>query len=733
MSGWHPKWMKMYADLIGNYKKQRIKSLCGNTVSWANQTRMLAQNFEKLGSVIGSGLIAWLRPAIVAINNAMDSIIAAVQRVVNALGKIFGWQMIIDTTGGVIEDAEGMADAYDDATGAAKKFKQQLLGIDELNNLTTNDKGSGSGDSGGYGFGGTNIIQPGGIDFVPFESDIDTLYKLGEKLSEGLRNLLPDDWTPIYEKMRGFGTGLADFLNGLISPETFYKVGQSIAGAINSLGEFLLGFIENADWKKYKDSFISLLDGFFGEIKLKNVAIIIGAITISKVLKWVLSGAALKGLASAIGTAISGIFSGGAGGGFLSGITAALGGMSTAALVAVGAVAALVAGLAVVFATNEDVRKSFMEAVTTIKDALSPAIEFIANTIVPNLVSGFMGLLDILSPLGEFISGVFVSIWQDMLNPALKSIGENILPPLIEVLERLWTQILVPLGTLLGSVLKPVIELLASVLTNLWHNVVVPIAQGIGSIVVSAIQMCIGIINDLIAIFSPLIEVITALWETTLKPVVNWLVGTLKPIVDTVFTFIKDMINSVADVLSGLINFITGVFTLNWEKAWSGVASVFKGIFNAMIGFLEGTVNLVIDLLNGLFSGINKLIGSVGNKIGLDIAIPLIEHFHVERFEFGGFPDQGSLFVAGETYGQSEWVGNINGRTGVASGKEITGIADAIYQTSAQEMEIMRSQNQYLYEILQKEFGISQKEVGQAARTYAKEFYDRTGKSAYQF
>ena len=275
--------------------------------------------------------------------------------------------------------------------------------------------------------------------------------------------------------------------------------------------------------------------------------------------------------------------------------------------------------------------------------------------------------------------------------------------------------------------------MLASVLTNLWHNVVVPIAQGIGSIVVSAIQMCIGIINDLIAIFSPLIEVITALWETVLKPVVNWLVGTLKPIVNTVFTFIKDMINSVADVLSGLINFITGVFTLNWEKAWGGVASVFKGIFNAMIGFLEGTVNLVIDLLNGLFSGINKLIGSVGNKIGLDIAIPLIEHFHVERFEFGGFPDQGSLFVAGETYGQSEWVGNINGRTGVASGKEITGIADAIYQTSAQEMEIMRSQNQYLYEILQKEFGISQKEVGQAARTYAKEFYDRTGKSAYQF
>ena len=45
----------------------------------------------------------------------------------------------------------------------------------------------------------------------------------------------------------------------------------------------------------------------------------------------------------------------------------------------------------------------------------------------------------------------------------------------------------------------------------------------------------------------------------------------------------------------------------------------------------------------------------------------------------GGYPTQGTLFYAGE--GLPEMVGNINGRTGVASGAEITGIGDAVWST----------------------------------------------------
>lgn len=63
---------------------------------------------------------------------------------------------------------------------------------------------------------------------------------------------------------------------------------------------------------------------------------------------------------------------------------------------------------------------------------------------------------------------------------------------------------------------------------------------------------------------------------------------------------------------------------------------------------------------------------------------------------------QGTMFVAGEVPGQAEFVGNINGKTGVASGKEITGIADAVRDTGQTEAELLREQNRLLRQILTK-------------------------------
>lgn len=62
----------------------------------------------------------------------------------------------------------------------------------------------------------------------------------------------------------------------------------------------------------------------------------------------------------------------------------------------------------------------------------------------------------------------------------------------------------------------------------------------------------------------------------------------------------------------------------------------------------------------------------------------------METKAHGGYPSMGSMFVAGEVPGQTEFVGNINGRTGVASGAEITGIAEAVYGTGETEAMLLR-------------------------------------------
>lgn len=691
-------------------------------LTWANQIRILGQNFERLGRVIGEGFIAWFRPVVVTINKYMDSIIAAVQRVVNALGQIFGWQMIVDTSGGVTDNVEDIADAYDDATGAAKKFKQQLLGIDELNNLTTKDNGSGSGIAAGAGLGGTNIIQPGGISFVPFESDIKTLFDLGKRISEGIRNLLPDSWDEIYEKARNFGKGIADFLNGLIQPETFYKLGQSIAGILNTIKEAIVSFFKNAEWKQYKDAFVAGIEGFLDEIDIGTVGLIIGAVTIKKIGNVVFSAGAIKAIQGAITKMASS-----------GGLASAISALGASGAVAAGAVALVATGLGVTYATNEEVRKSFAESGNTLLNSFIPAIQFVSDTILPNLRNGFAGLMELIKPLGDYLSTVFTSIWLDMITPAMSKIGNDVVPKLTSTLMNLWNNLLVPLGNLVKSVLSPAFEYWSAVLTSLWQKAIVPVSQAIGGLFMTEFDVLITAVNDLITFFGALTKSISVLWEASLKPLADAIVGTLKPAFDDVFTFIGNIVKNTIGVFEGFINFITGVFTGDWERAWNGIKDIFANIFNGLISILEFAMNAVIDGINGFLNGINWATSGISELTGKDLKIKTIQRLELPRFANGGFPEMGSLFLAGETYGQTEWLGDINGKTGVTSGTEITGIADAIYQTSAEEMELLREQNNYLFGILQKEFGITESQIGKASRNYARDYFDRTGRQAYQF
>ena len=63
--------------------------------------------------------------------------------------------------------------------------------------------------------------------------------------------------------------------------------------------------------------------------------------------------------------------------------------------------------------------------------------------------------------------------------------------------------------------------------------------------------------------------------------------------------------------------------------------------------------------------------------------------------------------------GQAEMIGTINGRTGVASGREITGISDAVYATGNEEASLLRQTNILLQALLAKDpFGTPNSNAG---------------------
>ena len=595
--------------------------------TWSNQLRMLGQNFERLGQVIGSGFIAWLRPLVVTINSYMDSIIASVQRVVNALGQIFGWEMIVDTTGAVVDDVEGIADAYDDATGAAKKFKQQLLGIDELSNLTTKDGGSGSADSAEIGGGGVNIISPGGIEFKPIESDIKDLYSLGKKFSDGLANLLPDSWDEIYKKARNFGKGLADFLNGLIQPDTFKKLGKTVAGAIMTAIISVKSFATKADWAKWGESISEGINGFLEEFDGGE-------------------------LADTLDSLVQGLF------------------------------------------------RMFLTAASNIKweEVFVDLYDFLSNIDIETL-GITIGTVAIIG-LGNLSWTAFTTWLSAQLTPLVTRLIGIVTPALVQIGAYFATFALVFAGLTLS----------VSSFTKMWEN---------GYNIVDALIKDLGI--AIIGLGALILAVAMGIPAAVAAPVIA-VVALITAAVTSIAVFIHDHWNEIAEFTKKLFHDIGFI-----------ISATFASIVNATINLIEGFLNKIIDGINVLLGGVEKAGDFLGKDWDLTLNRIQMTRMEMPKYEMGGFPEQGSLFLAGETYGQSEWVGNINGRTGVTSGAEITGIADAIYSTSAQEMELLRQQNNYLVGILNKEFGISQTQIGKASRGYAKEYYDRTGRQAYQF
>lgn len=265
--------------------------------TWANQVRILQEQLKKWASVIGTGFIAAFKPFLQNLNVVMGKVIDFSENVLNALGKIFGWQFEI-SGGGITNDlsdsmedtdiatgdasgsAGDLSDNLGDAAKNAKKLYSTVLGIDELN-INNPDTGSSSGGTGGSGSGSggsgsggsgsgasgsglTTVMTRNDALIKAYESSIDSLYELGKYIGDTLNNVLSGiDWDEVYKGARNFGKGLANFLNGLISPKLFGTLGSTVAKSVNTALNGANAFAETFDWDNLGKSLATGVDSFF--------------------------------------------------------------------------------------------------------------------------------------------------------------------------------------------------------------------------------------------------------------------------------------------------------------------------------------------------------------------------------------------------------------------------------------------------------------------------------------
>lgn len=273
------------------------------TDTWSNQIGNMQQAWTNLQATLGSFILPMAVQAVKAIAgiiNAINSMISRIATAANAF-KAFGRLFGAKDTGGGGESAGGaapatggggaaidtgageMAAGYDEAAdaadnlagatkkaaGATKEAKKAAEGylspLDEINKL---GEKSASGGGGGGGIGGEavdyGVLEEGETIFDKFRSSIRSLYDLGERIGETISGVLESiKWDSVYEKARGFGRGLADFLNGLISPSLFSALGKTVAGSLNTALHVLDSFGERFNWKDFGDSIAAGVNRFF--------------------------------------------------------------------------------------------------------------------------------------------------------------------------------------------------------------------------------------------------------------------------------------------------------------------------------------------------------------------------------------------------------------------------------------------------------------------------------------
>lgn len=189
---------------------------------------------------------------------------------------------------------------------------------------------------------------------------------------------------------------------------------------------------------------------------------------------------------------------------------------------------------------------------------------------------------------------------------------------------------------------------------------------------------------------------------------------------------IQQLCNSITSKISNGLQSMKNT----WSNIWNSLPSVVTGVINRIT---SGLSTLVSNISNA-FSNISSRIRSVGSSLsGLSFKMPSISGrstSKIKGYAAGGFPESYSLFMAGEK-GRAEILGTVGGKTAVAGGDEITGIASAVYSTGQTEAQLLSTAVKLLQIIADKEFGMTTDEIGRAARDYNDQHRKRTGNPAF--
>lgn len=549
--------------------------------SWANQTRVLKEQWKEFLGVLGTGIITVLTPLVKSLNMIMGRMIAIAKSIGSVLSSVFGIQVqSANQVSGAISDT---ADAFDDATTAvgdydtatkkaSKTASKSLASFDKLNNTMTSQSDSGTGAGGAGGGGGltTPDISSGTDSAIDqANSKINTildnvkkrLLELVDLLKKGFKNGLGTDFDASIKRtqkhLANIGKQLQDiFTNPNVinaannwANNVAYSLGQ-LAGSMVSIGQTIIENLVGG-----VDSFLSKDSGYITDriVALFDISSRVAQIT------------------GNLSTAIAEIFTV-----FRSDTAKNITGDF--------------------MGINADLALGFMELTGRLSSDL---YNLIAQPIIDNkdkIQQAVMGLLEPISIAMDTIHGAIKNTFEQIFN-----VYDEYLAPAFQNITDGFSSLVSSLLDVWNSQVAPFLTTVATAIQTLWETHLQPF------------------VNNLITLVGKIVLAISELWKNVLEPLIAWIVANvvpvITPILETMVKTVSSIIGTISDILSGImetlggiIDFITGIFTGDWSLAWQGVQEIFTGIWNALTGFISGIWSTIKSIFTGAISTIVQFI-----------------------------------------------------------------------------------------------------------------------------
>ena len=198
----------------------------------ANQLRILQAQVTQCARALGNIFI----PALNAVLPYAIALAKVIRLIASEIAAFFGFELPEVDYSGITAGADAVAgsaadteDGLNGATKAAKKLKNALLGIDELNIISPNDDSGGSGDGSGLGIGGGDL----GFELPTYDFLVDIVSTKVDEIVEKIKGALSEITAVISGFLLAIGTILV--VTGANVPTGLALMAVGAAGLISTI------------------------------------------------------------------------------------------------------------------------------------------------------------------------------------------------------------------------------------------------------------------------------------------------------------------------------------------------------------------------------------------------------------------------------------------------------------------------------------------------------------------